>query len=63
MTLTFLVFFLSFGNINVVRRDYQMVKNYNFSERLSNGRTMCPAIQGFVRSVPNSDRTWTPPQF
>ena len=37
MTLTFLVFFLSFGNINVVRRDYQMVKNYNFSVRLSNG--------------------------
>lgn len=23
--------------------------------------TMCPAIQGFVLSVPNSDRTWTLP--
>ena len=34
-----------------------IVKNQNFSERVNKGPEKVSAIQGFVRSIPNFDRT------
>ena len=52
---SFILVFFSFRNMNVVPHDYQIVKNQNFFEWV-NDRNTCPAIQGFVWSIPNSDR-------
>ena len=50
-------FFFSFGNINLVPRDYQIVKIIFFLNESVQDRTRCPAIQVFARSIPNSDQT------
>ena len=34
---SFIFVLFSFGNMNVARRDYQIVKNLNFSERVGKG--------------------------